>query len=238
MHEIDVSVSCLHVSSGPELMYLAARRCTAKEEGSVRFLEANNPENKAEVARIVHECLESGHESILEHVSLSFHIQCSRACSLQFMRHRLASYAQQSQRYVDMSELPFVMPELKYLGEKKDKAELVFWRHMRNVENAYKELRELGVKKEDARGVLPEMTGTQFVTTMNCRELLNFFRLRTCNRAQGEIRELANRMLEYCQYYLPEVFEDAGPKCKFLGVCIEPKSCGKAPQRGREHDAA
>ena len=97
-------------------------------------------------------------------------------------------------------------------------------------------MKERGIKGEeaqqDARFLLPQATETKIVVTMNCRELLHFFSQRCCQRAQWEIRTLAERMLKICQERLPVVFEGAGAKCQILGYCPEGRfSCGRYPTK-------
>ena len=150
--------------------------------------------------------LRDGHESILEHASATFEISgISRACSHQLVRHRIASYSQESQRYVDADDLAVVMPA----AIAENPAARAAWEGlMAEVAATYRELRELGVRKEDARFVLPNAAETRLVLTMNFRSLRHFFRLRLTPRAQWEIRELATRMLELLVPHAPHVFGD------------------------------
>lgn len=139
--------------------------------------------------RALETALKLGHESVMEHASFTFAVDgISRACSHQLVRHRLASYTQQSQRSVEPTG--YVEPEMS------EEAKTVFEVHMALSVAAYQKLIDMGVPKEDARYVLPEATKTSLVVTMNARELKHFIRLRTDKAAQWEIRELANRMLE------------------------------------------
>jgi thymidylate synthase (FAD) len=167
---------------------------------------------------------EHAHESPLEHASLTFHITCSRAASHQLVRHRIASYSQQSQRYVKMDDLPIIVPPTI-----QGKALEDFYTHLHAVEEEYKELLSAGIPAEDARYLLPHATATQVVVTMNFRSLLHFFNERCCNRAQWEIRDIANQMLEQCKQLYPCVFENAGAHCMKLKRCPEAKPCGKQP---------
>lgn len=148
--------------------------------------------------------IREGHESLIEHASATFEISgISRACSHQLVRHRLASYSQESQRYVSMEAPEWVVPP----AISADPEALAIWeRFTAGVRQAYQMLRERGIRKEDARFVLPNATATRIVVTMNFRELLHVFRLRISPEAQWEIRELCVRMLELVYPYAPNVF--------------------------------
>lgn len=147
-----------------------------------------------------------GHESIIEHASATFYITgISRACSHQLVRHRLASYSQESQRYVDMSDAEFVVPP----AVAGDPAAMEIWNEfMEQAKEAYRKLRERGVRKEDSRFLLPNAAATRIVVTMNFRELRHFFRVRCRQDAQWEIRELAKEMLRQIYAVAPAVFAD------------------------------
>jgi len=148
--------------------------------------------------------IREGHESIVEHASATFEISgVSRACSHQLVRHRIASYSQESQRYVDMSDPEWVLPP----AVADDPQAMEVWeRFAGQVELAYRALRELGVRKEDSRFVLPNATATRIVVTMNFRELLHLFRLRISPVAQWEIRGVCVRMLELVYPVAPNIF--------------------------------
>lgn len=150
--------------------------------------------------------IREGHESIIEHASVTFEISgISRACSHQLVRHRLASYSQESQRYVDMSAPEFVVPPTVA----DNPTALAAWdEFMVQVSNTYHRLRELGVRKEDARFVLPNATTTRIIATMNLRSLRHFFSVRCDKAAQWEIRSLAVEMLRQVYTLAPSVFSD------------------------------
>ena len=169
--------------------------------------------------------MKSGHESVAEHASFTFHIEgVSRALLAQITRHRMASFSVQSQRYVDMSENGYVMPPSIAKGSEQAKT---FDNAMEIAWDFYERLVEMGIPKEDARYVLPNACHTTMEVTMNARELRHFFSLRCCNRAQWEIRELADEMLRLCMEKAPVLFADAGPGC-VRGHCPEGKrACGK-----------
>jgi len=150
--------------------------------------------------------IREGHESLIEHASATFEISgISRACSHQLVRHRLASYSQESQRYVSMDNPEWVIPP----AIAADPEALCIWEEFtEEVRRAYRRLRDRGVHKEDARFVLPNGTATRIIVTMNFRELLHVFRLRISPHAQWEIRQVAVRMLEAVYPYAPSVFGD------------------------------
>ena len=175
--------------------------------------------------------LRGGHESVIEHASVTFLIEgVSRALLAQLTRHRIASFSVQSQRYVDMGEADMVIPG----SIAKSEALMSGYSSLMSMINGmYRTLRDAGVPKEDARMVLPNACATRLGMTMNCRELRHFFSLRTCNRAQWEIRQLADAMLERCKRIAPIIFEGAGCACMAGKPCPEGKmSCGK-PRGGK-----
>lgn len=171
--------------------------------------------------------LSSDHESVIEHASFTFRVEgVSRALLAQITRHRLASFSVQSQRYVDMSAMPYVVPPSIY--EDRELLE-AYTDLMDRIKGFYAAAVDAGVPAEDARFALPNACCTQFVMTMNARELRHFFSLRCCNRAQWEIRELADRMLRLCKEAAPGLFKNAGPGC-VRGKCPEGKRGCKKPR--------
>ena len=202
-----------------------------------------------------------GHGSPFEHASFTFGIEgISRACSHQLVRHRIASYSQQSQRYVDGTKFDFVTPpeiaknekalaaynkviemQSKAYSEVRDALVAGYIREatgncddndeevIENYRNENKAKFNAFVKKanEDARFILPNASTTKIVCTFNARSLENFFAHRCCNRAQWEIRDVAEQMLKQCLEVAPHLFKNCGPACLF-GACPEGKmSCGK-----------
>ena len=149
----------------------------------------------------------------------------SRALTHQLVRHRVASYSQQSQRYVNMNEFDYVMP--KSIEDNAD-AYAKFYQTMDMIDYTYILLKEMGIPEEDARYVLPNACTTNIIVTMNARELRHFFALRCCERAQWEIRQLATKMLAICKEVSPTIFGNAGASCVQLGYCPEQRSCGRA----------
>lgn len=167
-----------------------------------------------------------GHESPIEHVSFTFGIEgVSRVLTHQLVRHRLASYSQKSQRYVDEDAFEFITP---HSISKDSIASGLFDAQMKTIQEAYNALVALGIPKEDARYVLPNACETKIIVTMNARTLHNFFKQRLCNRAQWEIREMASKMKEEIIKVSPLLFGKAGAACESTGVCNQGKySCGK-----------
>jgi len=163
-----------------------------------------DPEDRSveEKRNLVRKVIKNGHESVLEHVSYTFEIKgITRACSHQLVRHRIASYSQLSQRHC--SEIYFLEA-----GKVSTKHEEVVAEHFRRCYELYRKLLASGVKKEDARFVLPEATLTNIIVTMNVRQLRHFFKLRLAPDAQWEIREVARLMLQQCKEIEPVFFED------------------------------
>lgn len=169
--------------------------------------------------------MDGGHESVLEHAVFTFEVdEVSRVLLAQITRHRLASFSVQSQRYVGANLLtvtPETMVNPELLG---DIAEV-----KRAVDRLYNHARKLGVPHEDCRYYTLQGGYTTFVLTMNARELRHFFSLRCCNRAQWEIRELADKMLEAVKEVAPVMFADAGPGC-VRGACPEGSKCCGNPR--------
>lgn len=197
--------------------------------------------DRARQAAFVRQVLESGHGSPLEHVSFTFGLSgVSRALTHQLVRHRVASYSQQSQRYVDASDFDYILPPAVAANPR---ARARFEAFMDEAGAAYRDIRALldadgrgGSSREDARFVLPQAAASNIVVSMNCRALLNFFEHRCCARAQWEIRRAAGMMLALCRDVLPEIFENAGPRCERLGWCPEGErfSCGRYPAAARK----
>ncbi len=223
-----------HTPKPLELIYSACRQCYSPGFVGDGWDENDFASTKKQ-ADLVLKIMESGHTSTIEHVSFSFAIEgISRALSHQLVRHRIASYSQQSQRYVDGSQCNYIVPPAI---AKNPKALQRFEEFMQEVGKAYNDIHTLlteqgrGAKaNEDARFVLPQAAETRIVMSMNCRSLLNFFSHRCCNRAQWEIRNVANQMLEICRETLPQVFNQAGAPCERTKICPEGKfCCGKYP---------
>ena len=228
---------------GPEAVVAAAAKlCYSKTDAATLLENATASKDASFIKRLS----DLGHESPLEHASFTFAIEgISRSCSHQLVRHRIASYSQQSQRYVDLEDTFRVVvpkeikdsPEAYQIFISSVTKDLIDYVAIRDslVENYNKENDEnkkANLKKalENARSVLPNACETKIVVTMNARSLLNFFKHRCCNRAQDEIRELAIIMLDEVLEVAPELFGYAGAPCAY-GVCPEgAMSCGKKQQ--------
>lgn len=238
MAQTDLHVELLtHTPNPLSLIYAACRQCYhAGFVGDMwpALTEGNVPPEKQ--AELVTRVLSSGHASTVEHVSFSFAVRgVSRALTHQLVRHRIASYSQQSQRYVDGSDFNYILPPSI---ARNPEARMRFLRCIEEIGSAYRDIKELleasgrGAKaKEDARFLLPQAAETSIVVTMNCRALLHFFEQRCCSRAQWEIRALAEGMLQLCRQALPAVFGKAGAPCERLGYCPEGEAftCGRYP---------
>jgi len=232
MNETSLKVSLLEHTPMPEdLVALSARLCYSP----IGIDKLKEKLSKNEKKKLINLLRESGHLSPFEHVSFTFSVEgISRACSHQLVRHRLASYSQQSQRYVSEEKgFDFIVPPS--IKENKE-TELIFLEAMGKAHEYYcrllQKLEEKGYKgelaRQDARFVLPNAAETKIIITMNARELLHFFRVRCCNRAQWEIRKLAIEMLKIVKKIAPSLFIDAGPAC-VSGKCSEGNfSCGEA----------
>ncbi|MDR0396476.1 MAG: FAD-dependent thymidylate synthase [Oscillospiraceae bacterium] len=158
--------------------------------------------------------IKSGHESVIEHVSLSVRVVCDRGVSHEWVRHRIASYSQESTRYCNYGrskfggEITFIKP--CYWDE--DGERFAIWRDaMRIAERAYLDLLRSGSSPQEARGVLPNSVKTELISTMNLREWRHFFKLRADKSAHPQMLELTRPMLDAFKRLLPCVFEDINP---------------------------
>lgn len=218
-----MQVELLYHTPDPERAVATAARLCYAPVGASELMESLSEER---IHKVLTTILESGHLSTLEHASYTFAIDgVSRALTHQLVRHRLASFNQQSQRYVKFTEgLETIKPDS--IAE-NPRADELFDAMIAQTVEAYQTFLELGIPAEDARYILPNAAETKIVVTMNIRELLHFFSLRCCNRAQWEIRELAWKMLDAVRPTAPFIFADAGPGC-VRGGCPEGKmTCGE-----------
>lgn len=229
--ESTLKVILLEHTPNPEaLVAMAAKLCYSPVDiESLKERTATKDQTK-----FVERLMEMGHMSPIEHSSFTFAVEgISRACSHQLVRHRLASYSQQSQRYVsEEGGFDFVIPP----SIKQDMELTLYFKDFINkAQEAYNHvvsrLNEKGLKGEeanqDARFMLPNACETKIIITMNARELLHFFAQRCCNRAQWEIRSMAIEMLRLVTRTAPTIFRNAGPNC-LKGRCPEGKyTCGK-----------
>lgn len=220
-----MQVTLLAHTPEPERVIAAAARLCYSPSSAAELKERMTGD---EVDGLLGIILQSGHLSTCEHASFTFGIDgISRACSHQLVRHRLASYSQQSQRYVRFNEPEIVVPP----GIAADKElEESFRERSLQAFGYYQELLDAGVEPEDARYLLPQAVATKIVVTMNARELLHYFTLRTCERAQWEIRGLAEEMLKLVLPLARTVFKKSGPAC-IRGRCPEGKFYCGCPRR-------
>jgi thymidylate synthase (FAD) len=221
-----MNVALLQYTPDPEkTVALAARLCYSP----AGIDELRDRMSASDIGSFLEKIMSLGHESVLEHASFTFGIEgISRAASHQLVRHRVASYSQQSQRYVKHDGVfEYVIPDS--IAERPELAEK-FEARMRELFAGYRALLEEGIPAEDARFLLPNAAATKIIVTMNARELLHFFRLRCCERAQWEIRRLAVEMLKLAKGIAPVIFREAGPEC-LSAVCPEGKlTCGNVSE--------
>lgn len=244
-----VKVVLLQATPEPEhLIATAAKLCYS--DSDIEDLKESIDEAKTKA--LLKDLMSMGHESPIEHANFTFGVEgISRSLSHQLVRHRIASFSQQSQRYVNLDNFPYIIPpEI----EQNEHAKKRFIESMEESKKAYSDIKkilinehtekfiqqginETSAKKkaekislEDARYVFPNACETKIVFTMNARSLKNFFGLRCCNRAQWEIRNLAIEMLKILRENYPILFNDFGPPC-YKGSCTEGKfTCGKAKE--------
>lgn len=211
-----------HTPEPERVVAMSAKLCYSPV-GAESLAETMSAE---QVAALVEKIVSLGHASTLEHVSFTFAIEgVSRVLTHQLVRHRIASYSQQSQRYVSEHDFEYIIPPSV---EERPEAKALFERLMGEIRTAYDQLVELGVHKEDARYCLANAAETKIVVTMNARALRNFFALRCCNRAHWEIRALANEMLAQVKAAAPLLFKNVGASCVATGRCPEgAMTCGK-----------
>jgi len=207
-------VELINYTPEPDKACAAAALGCHSHESSKELLKKLDDE---QIKNILRHTTKRGHLSVIEHASFTFSISgVSRSLTHQLVRHRIASYSQQSQRYVKMDTPTFVTP-LSIKNNEKTLSE--YNKFMNEARKIYNFLLKEEISPEDARFVLPNATTTNITVTMNARELLHFFELRCCMRAQWEIRELAYMMLEKVKEVAPIIFENAGPPCE---NCPEP----------------
>lgn len=211
----------------PEKVIASAAKLCYSSSDIENLMDGLTP---TKVETFIKKLTDLGHQSPLEHCTFTFGIEgISRACSHQLVRHRLASYSQKSQRYVKEDQFDYIVPPtIKNIGDCID----VYEQLMRYCQNAYDHMIERGVPGEDARFVLPNACETKIIMTMNIRTLLHFFEERCCERAQWEIRQMANIMLDICKKIAPNLFKNAGASC-VRGKCKEGKMCCGNPKGGR-----
>lgn len=212
-----MNIKLIGYTPSPEKLPAVAAKLTHSKIKPEDLDKSSDKELKA----ILEQVMNLGHTSVIEHTSFTFAISdVSRSLTHQLVRHRIASYAQQSQRYVNLNEPNYVTPP-KIAKDKKMKE--AYDKIMDNIWAEYNKLIKLGIPPEDSRFILPNAACTNIIVTMNARSLLNFFELRCCLHAQWEIRELANKMLQEVKKVAPTIFKNAGPACKTKNYCPENK---------------
>lgn len=186
-------------------------------------------DSKPNNGKIAKHCIKSGHLAVAEFAQFTFHIEgVSRALTHQLVRHRLASYAQRSQRYCAENSFDYVTPPQI---RRDEDAKRIYDGMMSTINTTYEKLQSLGIKNEDARMLLPNACCTAIEVSMNFRQLMHFMNERLCTRAQWEIRELANLMKKCVVNVFPEAANYLVPKCEQYGsefaFCCEKSSCGR-----------
>ncbi len=244
-----MKVELLTYTPDPERYVAAAAKLCYSPSGVADIAGGLTDE---EVDRFLGTLMDLGHQSPIEHVSYTFGVEgVSRVLTHQLVRHRLASYSQQSQRYVRLDAFEYITPPM--IAEDPE-AKAIFDEAMAADQRSYDQLtdrlftkyfeayraqggkekraKSMAEKKaiEDARFVFPNACETKIVATMNARTLQHFFAHRCCERAQWEIRDMATEMLRQVKDVSPILFKHAGPGC-VRGKCPEGKmTCGKASQ--------
>jgi len=224
-----MDVHLIGVSPNPEQLPALAAKLTHNNT-TISELEQSS---EKELQAILDHVMKLGHTSVVEHTTFTFAIgHVSRSLTHQLVRHRIASYAQQSQRYVNLETPCFITPPKIAKNKEMNTA---YEQVMSTIWKEYNKLLKLGIPAEDARYVLPNATCTNIMVTMNARSLLNFFELRCCLHAQWEIRQLANKMLKLVKEKAPLLFKDAGPPCQSKGYCPEHNpECPLYPKKGKK----
>lgn len=178
--------------------------------------KSENLINEDSAQKFIKMIISSGHESVLEHEKLTIKFICDRGVSHEIVRHRIASYSQESTRYCNYNKEKFgnELTLIRPCFWKEDEEKYRVWLDvMKKVECSYNELISMGAKPEEARSILPNSLKTEIVVTMNIRELRHFLRLRTSKKAHPQMREVANMLLKYVQDTMPVFFEDICDEC-------------------------
>ena len=218
-----------HTPEPEKVVAAAARLCY-----SASSIENLLGREQSEQELLLRKILDLGHLSVLEHAVFSFGVEgISRACSHQLVRHRVASFSQQSQRYVSHTDRfeAVTPPSLADAPNLANRFEAM----LNDIHDLYRDMVEAGIPAEDARFLLPNAATTKIIITMNARELRHFFLLRCCRRAQWEIQLMAKEMLRQARLAAPLLFAKAGPGC-LDGPCPEGKmTCGSITEVRQEY---
>lgn len=247
--EARLKVKLVSYTQEPEKLVAAAAKLCYSQLGADEIMDDLSEDN---ISKFLNMLMDLGHQSPIEHCSFSFAVEgVSRTLTHQLVRHRIASYSQRSQRYVTEGQFQYIVPPAI---NNNDKARKLYIETMENDQKAYDEIANIlksqyiedyikegmSEKKansaaekraiEDARYVLPNACETKIMITMNARTLIHFFNVRCCTRAQWEIREMAELMLQEVKTAAPSIFKTAGPSC-VCGPCPEGKmTCGKVKE--------
>ena len=220
-----LKVKLLWYTPDPELVCATAALTSSKVYSPSEILQKLT---KDKARKIVERIISFGHYSIIEHAYFTFSIEeVSRAMTHQLVRHRMASYIEQSQRYVKYGDFKhFIVP--KTIAENED-TKKIYEIALTQISESYQKLLRLDVPTEDARYILSNAAKTNILVTMNARGLRHFFNLRCCARAQWEIREVAIEMLRQVKQVAPGLFQNSGPFCVEFGYCrekeLKPQAC-------------
>lgn len=223
MKAVTPKAKLIDYTDNPERNVATAAKLCYSDKGAEELQKEMTDE---QVEKLVRKVIELGHTSTLEHTNFFFSIRCSRVCSHQLVRQRVGtSYSQRSQRYVKEDDFAFIVPPSI---ENNDEALDIYLERMSEGKETYNKLLDMDIPKEDARFVLPTIK-TNLVVSYNARSLRYFVNLRACRRAQWEIRDIAEQMLEQAKEVAPILFEGAGPDCIASGInrCTEGElTCG------------
>ena len=212
-------------------MKVTLTRVTENPIGAIEEAACNCYNSEPTGGKIMKACYNSGHHSVLEFCDFTFHIEgVSRALTHQLVRHRLASYAQRSQRYCGEGNFDYVVPNSikSNQGAFEEYTELMY-----QITDVYRLLQEMGIPNEDARYVLPNACETVIEVKMNLRSLIHFMNERLCTRAQWEIRQMALLMKKAIEEQYPELAKYLVPKCEIhegMPFCTEHSTCGRHPK--------
>lgn len=207
-------------------IYTACRTCYSADY-PINIWEADADEEK--MLKLIKKVLASGHHSTIEHCHYVFTISgVSRACTHQFVRHRLMSFSQKSQRYVtEKGQFEYITPNTI----KKAGLEAEYDSFMAKTAEFYEKMISHGIPSEDARFILPNAATSSLVASLNLREMIHLANIRLCTNAQHEIRVMVKKMCDAVIEHDNWLTEYLVPKCKALGFCDEIRSCGRMPQK-------
>lgn len=225
---MDVKLLPINAKDAIQRLYVACRTCYSKESPAVVLKQKTDTEKKI---KLIEHALNSGHHSVLEHVSFTFLISgLSRVAAQQLTRHRIGmSFSMQSQRYCSLEDcFDYVVPDtIKANTEAED----LYIRTMGTLHDVYRTLLNLGIKAEDARMVLPNACTSNLTVSINLRQLIHVCHERLCTCAQLEIRQLVTAMVREVVKELPFLATYLVPKCEALGYCTEnaKRTCKRKP---------